>query len=130
MPKTLISEQPLLGKIAIYQVEGRIVDSKLSSIIIIEITTRSLSFISQLKFPLAQSVIYQLRTTIAGNDIELYGTIIQSMSRMGSNAHHYQFEFIMNSSRFIPLLDDDEVPRLLNKKVSILPMRSYKDERR
>lgn len=116
MSNTMISDQPLLGKISIHQVDGRIVDSKLSSIVIVEITTRSLSFVSQLRFPLSQTVIYQLRTTIAENDIELYGTIIQSLSKVGIGAHHYLFEFLMSNSQFTHLLKDDELPRLYKQK--------------
>ncbi|MFC0561179.1 hypothetical protein [Halalkalibacter alkalisediminis] len=116
MPNIQSSEQPLIGRIAIHQVDGRIVDSKLSSVIILEITTRSLSFVSQLKFPLSESIIYQLRTTIAENDLDLYGTIIKSMSKKGKNSHHYQFAFFMSHSQFIPLIQDAEVPRLYKQK--------------
>jgi hypothetical protein len=112
MQNTVISEQPLLGQIGIYQVEEKIVDSKLSSIVIVEITTRSLLFLSQLTFPLSESVIYQLKTTIAKNDIELYGTIIKSISQTGNEARHYQFEFLIKQNPFIPLLSDKDIPRL------------------
>ena len=112
MPNIQSSEHPLIGKITIHQVDGRLVDSKLSSVVILEITTRSLSFISQLTFPLSESIIYQLRTTIGKNDLELYGTIVKSMSKQGTDAHHYKFAFLISNSPFIPLLQDANIPRL------------------
>ncbi|GAE34507.1 hypothetical protein [Halalkalibacter akibai] len=116
MNQTFVSEQPLIGKISIFQVEGKVVDSKLTSIAIIEITTRSLLFSSSLKFPLSESVIYQLKTSIAKNEIELYGTIVKSISQTGNDVHHYQFKFLMSSDQFLPFLNDDEIPRLFKQK--------------
>ncbi|KHF38146.1 hypothetical protein [Halalkalibacter okhensis] len=95
-------EQPLLGRISIHQVAGKTVNSKLSMIVILEVTMKSLLFVSQLKFPLSESVIYQVDTTIADNKVELFGLITKSVSNTNSNCHHYQFDYISKAVPFTP----------------------------
>ncbi|MDT8861926.1 hypothetical protein N0O92_17090 [Alkalihalobacillus sp. MEB130] len=97
MKNSIIYEQPLLGKISIHQVNGNIVNSKLSTIVLLEIKTKSIVFVSQLKFPLSESVIYQIDTKISDNEIQLFGLILKSVSNVHSNSHHYQFDYIMEN---------------------------------
>ncbi|MCL7747545.1 hypothetical protein [Halalkalibacter alkaliphilus] len=109
-------EQPLLGRISIHQVEGELVDSRLSTIVILEIRKKSLLFVSQLKFPLSESVIYHVDLKLADNRILLFGCITQSISNSNSTSYHYQYDYILNTDQFLPI-NSSKLPNEKEEKI-------------
>ena len=96
MTKAIFSEEPLLGFISIHEVNGKLINSKVSIIRVISLTKQSMIFLSSLKFPLSETVIYQAKIKISKTEIELFGLITASINSHKEKANHYEFKYMLD----------------------------------
>ncbi|WP_209122890.1 hypothetical protein [Alkalihalobacillus sp. BA299] len=85
--------RPLQAELLIHVVKDKIVNSKRTNVKVVEFTTTSLEFISSLRFPVSEDVIYKLTIKMFSRNIEVYGMILTSIKRDHSNDYYYEMNF-------------------------------------
>ncbi|TWI58122.1 hypothetical protein [Halalkalibacter nanhaiisediminis] len=96
MINAVFSEEPLIGYICIHEVNSKLINSKASMIRVIALTNQSMIFLSPLKFPLSETVIYQAKIKISQTDIELFGLITASINSNKGKTNHYELTYKQN----------------------------------
>ncbi|WP_078428929.1 hypothetical protein [Alkalihalobacterium alkalinitrilicum] len=85
-------DNPIQAELIIHVVKGKVVDSKCTKVEIVEFTTTSLIFISSLKFPVSEDVIYKVSLKLL-DGIEIYGMILTSIKKNQTDDYYYEMRF-------------------------------------
>ncbi|MDE5413771.1 hypothetical protein [Alkalihalobacterium chitinilyticum] len=91
--QTIEIESPILAELIIHIVNGKVVDSKPTNVNVVEFTTTSLKFLSSLRFPVSENVVYRLRLKMFGTQMEVYGMILTSVQQDQSDHFYYEMNF-------------------------------------
>lgn len=91
---SIVIEEPLQANIFIHQFKGIPIQSKTTTVTVTKLTTKSLIFNSDLKFPVSEEVIYQLSTFLFNCNIQLYGYIKTSIKTI-TKENFYEFTYIL-----------------------------------
>ncbi|WP_026673892.1 hypothetical protein [Alkalihalobacterium bogoriense] len=106
MSSKISFEYPIKALLSIYQVEEEITNSKPATIFVQEISSTSLKFKSDLKFPLSESVVYKVSVSFFDNEMDLYGYILTSVNIIEQDIYVYQFDYILGKNSTLPNLYD------------------------
>lgn len=96
MMQTIDIESPIQAQLTIHVVKDNVVNSKCTYVKVVEFTTTSLTFISSLKFPVSEEVIYRITLKIFGRAMEVYGMILTCVKRVQSEEYFYEMNFKVN----------------------------------
>ncbi|UOE95597.1 hypothetical protein [Alkalihalobacillus sp. LMS39] len=106
MSSTMSFDHPIKAFLSIYQVQEEITNTKPATIYVQELSSTSLKFKSDLKFPLSEAVVYKVSVSVFDNKMELYGNILTSVNIIEKNIYVYQFDYILGENSTLPNLYD------------------------
>ncbi|WP_144510301.1 EAL domain-containing protein [Bacillus sp. FJAT-22090] len=91
-------KESLRSAMTLTQIRGKKVEIGMMEILIEEIGSRRLRFVSDIKLAASQDIILEVKTEILGEEIRLDGSIV-GRKEMDPNNYHYQLEYRMEDSR-------------------------------
>ncbi|OLO38823.1 hypothetical protein BTR23_11220 [Alkalihalophilus pseudofirmus] len=91
--QTINIESPIQAELIIQVANGKIINSNRTDIKIVKFTTTSLIFLSSLKFPVSEKVIYKVTLNMFGREMEVYGMILTSIKKDQTDDYYYEMNF-------------------------------------
>ncbi|MBP3951529.1 hypothetical protein [Bacillus suaedae] len=88
--------EPLDGELNIHSINQKEACSKTSIVRVLTFSSSSIIFVSDLKFPLLESVIYRICVKIHKTDLELFGNITSILKSDQGKASLYELTYILN----------------------------------
>lgn len=98
--------KPLQGELNIHSIDQKEACSKTSIIRVLTFSSSSIIFISDLTFPLLDSVVYRICVKIHKTDLELFGNITSILKSDEGKANLYELTYILNKQ---PMLQGELV---------------------
>jgi hypothetical protein len=99
---------PLCADFAITSIKGQRVSMGSTQVIVEDIGPGGIRFLSALKFPANDAVMYRMETTVLSEHLRLYGTVVRRGKR-SDNIYEYGFKFNeidQTHSYLVKLLND------------------------